>query len=302
MSKPRIWIKSSFSADTANCVEISWAASSKCSVGDCVQVRREQDLVYVRDSKLGDNSPVLRFTGVAWWVLTDAIVTAKDYMAVRHRSIAYEPDGHVLLSTSVQSPQLRFDADEWKAFVYGCRAGEFDPDRLTERFQSSSSRRGVAEEDWAGVVTREAAPSQIAATGAGVPASPPAPVAAHEPLADAASTPGAAQADGPGWRPSPATGAGEAGAASSRPAPVAAPTLGWISVAAIDAVEAVALELCAAWPIEIGSDLVFADQVARIAAKAVWPFAYQAGWSDHGEWAKRAAPLVPAVETQETVS
>jgi hypothetical protein len=156
------WRKSSFSSDSANCVEVSWTrssachqgscvevgwtSSSLCAGGDCVQVRHDDDVVYVRDSKLGDDSPVLRFAVESWWVLTDAIVTAKDedkdgrvWMHVRHRSVAYEPDGHVVLSTSVRSPRLRFTEDEWKAFVFGVQVKEFDPDRLLSPVSSSGT-------------------------------------------------------------------------------------------------------------------------------------------------------------------
>ena len=37
------------------------------------------------------------------------------------------PSGHVLVTDTKdpQGPQLRFDPDEWKAFVAGIRAGEF---------------------------------------------------------------------------------------------------------------------------------------------------------------------------------
>jgi hypothetical protein len=38
------------------------------------------------------------------------------------------PDGQVLLKDTKDpdGPQLRFDADEWRAFLSGIRAGEFD--------------------------------------------------------------------------------------------------------------------------------------------------------------------------------
>jgi hypothetical protein len=156
------WRKSSFSSDSANCVEVAWrtssfchqgscvevgwTSSSLCAGGDCVQVKSDKAQILVRDSKLGDDSPVLRFAVESWWVLTDAIVTAKDedkdgrvWMHVRHRSVAYEPDGHVVLSTSVRSPRLRFTEDEWKAFVFGVQVKEFDPDRLSSPVSSSGT-------------------------------------------------------------------------------------------------------------------------------------------------------------------
>jgi hypothetical protein len=156
------WRKSSFSSDSANCVEVAWrtssfchqgscvevgwTSSSLCAGGDCVEVKSDKAQILVRDSKLGDDSPVLRFAVESWWVLTDAIVTAKDedkdgrvWMHVRHRSVAYEPDGHVVLSTSVRSPRLRFTEDEWKAFVFGVQVKEFDPDRLSSPVSSSGT-------------------------------------------------------------------------------------------------------------------------------------------------------------------
>jgi hypothetical protein len=238
------WRKSSFSSDSANCVEVSWTrssachqgscvevgwtASSLCAGGDCVQVRHDDD-VYVRDSKLGDDSPVQEWPLTYWEFLCDAIVADLP----RFSGFRKLDDGGVELRWAhIHPAPLIFDAGEWKAFVLGVRAGEFDPDRLTERFQSSSSRRGVAEEVREG--SDSAAGPDQAATGAGGTSSPPAPVAAHEPLVDAAPGEdlvaeiplgGAVSADGSEWRPSPAAGAGEAGAASSRPAPVAAQTL-----------------------------------------------------------------------------
>jgi hypothetical protein len=90
------WRKSSFS-DTPN---------------SCVEVRHESDVVYVRDSKLGEDSPVLRFAAASWLVLTDAIVAPRD-------------------------------GDPWKivhrkAFVYGVRAGEFDGEKLSEGVSAGS--------------------------------------------------------------------------------------------------------------------------------------------------------------------
>jgi hypothetical protein len=185
--------------------------------------------VYVRDSKLGDDSPVQEWPLTYWEFLCDAIVADLP----RFSGFRKLDDGGVELRWAhIHPAPLIFDAGEWKAFVLGVRAGEFDPDRLTERFQSSSSRRGVAEEVREG--SDSAAGPDQAATGAGGTSSPPAPVAAHEPLVDAAPGEdlvaeiplgGAVSADGSEWRPSPAAGAGEAGAASSRPAPVAAQTL-----------------------------------------------------------------------------
>lgn len=55
-----MWRTSSYSAGT-DCVE--WRVSSYSKSGNCVQVASD---ALVRDSRLGDGSPVLRFTPHAW--------------------------------------------------------------------------------------------------------------------------------------------------------------------------------------------------------------------------------------------
>jgi hypothetical protein len=51
MSKELEWFKSSFSNGQAECVEIAFLSDGA---------------VYIRDSKLGDDSPVLNFTASEW--------------------------------------------------------------------------------------------------------------------------------------------------------------------------------------------------------------------------------------------
>jgi hypothetical protein len=265
-----------------------WYRSSRCSGGDCVCVARQGPIVLVWDSK---NPGVYQaWTADEWRGLLGCIK-----VGWRPEGVRDLVDGCIEVGLERHDDRLTFDAGEWKAFEDDVKDDRFEIDKLPE-FGSSSSRRGVAEEDREG--SDSAAGPDQAATGAGVPASPPAPVAApcngtalcpahptnrmahrivppiavqemacmarkfipagvhvspmhlsrnenehvcelnrhpgvhrckcgtsfaaHEPLADVALTPGAASADGSGLRPSPATGAGEAGAASSRPAPVAA--------------------------------------------------------------------------------
>lgn len=62
------WRKSSLSGQ-GNCVEIGiWSKSTfSASNGSCVEVAGAQDGdVLVRDTKLGEASPVLRFTPAEW--------------------------------------------------------------------------------------------------------------------------------------------------------------------------------------------------------------------------------------------
>ena len=47
-------------------MNLRWVRVSRCDHGQCVEVARGPDGVYVRDSKLGDASPVLGFTNAEW--------------------------------------------------------------------------------------------------------------------------------------------------------------------------------------------------------------------------------------------
>jgi uncharacterized protein DUF397 len=61
------WRKSSRSADAGNCIEVgSFRKSSRCDTGACVEVGQGTAVVGVRDTKLGAESPVLRFSGEEW--------------------------------------------------------------------------------------------------------------------------------------------------------------------------------------------------------------------------------------------
>lgn len=59
------WRKSTYSADTANCVEIAWRKSSYSdSTANCVEVAFSGDTL-VRDTKNQDG-PTLVFPSTAW--------------------------------------------------------------------------------------------------------------------------------------------------------------------------------------------------------------------------------------------
>ncbi|MGI8308760.1 DUF397 domain-containing protein [Saccharopolyspora hattusasensis] len=66
-SDEMIWRKSSRSNGAQNCVEVGWQKSSRSNgTGNCVEVGQVVDLVGMRDSKLGDASPVLTVSRVRW--------------------------------------------------------------------------------------------------------------------------------------------------------------------------------------------------------------------------------------------
>jgi hypothetical protein len=206
---------------------IAWRKSSfSDTASSCVEVRRESDVVYVRDSKLGDHSPIQEWPVEDWLFLTDAIASKQPKFS-GYRKL---DDGGIRLGWArLGHSPLWFNAGEWLAFEYGVRAGELDPETLSSPVAASRGGEPAAGRP---VGSDTADGSGHAAAGAGITGrDTPVPVAAQKPLADAAwsrelvaSRPldGAASADGSGLRPSPATGAGEVGATSSRPAPIAA--------------------------------------------------------------------------------
>jgi Domain of unknown function (DUF397) len=57
------WRKSSFSGSSGSCVELAeWRKSTYSGqAGSCVEFATDADIVLMRDSKLGDNSPILVF-------------------------------------------------------------------------------------------------------------------------------------------------------------------------------------------------------------------------------------------------
>ena len=67
------WRKSTFSGGEGNCVEVAnpWRKSTR-SVNSCVEVARDS-VVLVRDTKLGEDSPVLAVTPAAWTAFVNRI-------------------------------------------------------------------------------------------------------------------------------------------------------------------------------------------------------------------------------------
>lgn len=88
MSEETAWRKSSLSGMNG-CVEVAWRRPGRCQMNGCVEVTQvelarcnlngcvevctEESLILVRDSKLGDESPILRFDREEWAELVKAI-------------------------------------------------------------------------------------------------------------------------------------------------------------------------------------------------------------------------------------
>lgn len=90
------WVKSSYSFSNGNCLEwrtssrsnsgacieaglqdVRWRTSSVCDGGACVEVAPSVQVrapsVQVRDSKLGDASPIVRFSPAVWQSFTEGL-------------------------------------------------------------------------------------------------------------------------------------------------------------------------------------------------------------------------------------
>ena len=99
-----------------------WIKAGRCVGGDCVEVRLNGNLVEVRDSKLGDDSPVLTFDERAWRLTLSAITqfASSPGMFTGPDGVTWQRDG----------AELRFTWAEFDRFVAGVKDGGFDVDRL----------------------------------------------------------------------------------------------------------------------------------------------------------------------------
>jgi hypothetical protein len=124
------WKKSSYSGANG-CVQV------RCSsTNNCVDVSHQDGRILVRDSKLGDDSPVIEFAPESWrffvasvkvWDRRGGIFSGGVSLSVWHW-----PDGEeAVCIVDHEVRHLHFDWDEWDAFVKGVEAGEFTPEVLS---------------------------------------------------------------------------------------------------------------------------------------------------------------------------
>jgi hypothetical protein len=150
------WRKSRFCNGASACVELRWVTASRCNNGSCVAVTcANADEVWVRDSKLGDASPILRVPVPAWWSFLAAVKTGQ---VLTYRGVLWVADvdaGWLVWLRDEPDVTLWFDRAEVAAFVAGVEAGEFEVESL---------RSGVVASD--GEAPRRPSVSPLARFGA----------------------------------------------------------------------------------------------------------------------------------------
>lgn len=71
VKKVNMWVKPS-KCESHACVEVAFRRSTRCETAYCVEVAAGPD-VLVRDSKLGDASPLLSFSAKSWQMFIDSL-------------------------------------------------------------------------------------------------------------------------------------------------------------------------------------------------------------------------------------
>jgi hypothetical protein len=110
-----------------------WLRSTFCTAATCVEVRLTPQLVSVRDSKQNEPSgseesqPILDVQPGVWLTFLSEVLG--DVPAGANGSLFFtgQPDGDVVLTSATSDIELRYDSEEWSAFVGGVADGEFGP-------------------------------------------------------------------------------------------------------------------------------------------------------------------------------
>ncbi|MEM9565006.1 MAG: DUF397 domain-containing protein [Actinomycetota bacterium] len=108
---------------------VSWRRSSKCLSGACVEVADVADMVGIRDGK-DEQKAAIWVTLSAFDSFLDELIglispgTNEQIKAIKF------VDGDMVFRSLNTGVELRFNAEEIRAFTDGVRAGEFRPSGL----------------------------------------------------------------------------------------------------------------------------------------------------------------------------
>ena len=124
-------------ADTA-CWVLTWRKSRFCNgASACVEVASVDGSVLLRDSKLGDASPVLRVPVSSWWSFLAAVKTGQTLTYGGVLWVADVDAGWLVWLRDEPDVTLWFDRAEVAAFVAGVEAGQFDVASLASGMHGS---------------------------------------------------------------------------------------------------------------------------------------------------------------------
>ena len=121
-----------------------WRTASDCNgASSCVEVASVDGCILVRDSKLGDASPVLRVPVPAWWSFLAAVKTGQ---TLTYRGVLWVADvdgGWLVWLRDEPDATLSFDRAEVEAFVDGVRVGQFEVASLASGMHGSDGTARV---------------------------------------------------------------------------------------------------------------------------------------------------------------
>ena len=114
--------------------QIGWFKSSLSSnANQCVEVRFDDERVSIRDSKYRRDpanrtgrEPIIAVTATQWVLWLDELTGRVAVGANGALSVETMPDGAVTLRAAGTGTALRYTDPEWRAYLEGVHAGEFD--------------------------------------------------------------------------------------------------------------------------------------------------------------------------------
>lgn len=108
-------------------IQNRWQKSSYSNPsGNCLEAKIEAGIILIRDTKLGELSPVLQLPLPGWQVF---LAEVKGFVTFPASNSIYTSDAYdgMRLESVRSTDVLVFTVAEWDAFLAGARAGEFDP-------------------------------------------------------------------------------------------------------------------------------------------------------------------------------
>lgn len=139
-----MWRRSTYCNGAASCVEVRWIKALACNNGECIEVGLHAGHVWVRDSKLGDDSPVLKVPAEDWSAFLEAVKGG--YLCWPGGRVHYSHVGVDVWDmwlTSDSETGLQFTDREMDAFVKGVHAKEFDLTALSAGGRLRRERPGA---------------------------------------------------------------------------------------------------------------------------------------------------------------